>query len=501
MNFVNRLYNSFVLNSKSNAFCIDDTFYTYEELLNYIVRIRKIINRNIESNERIIGLVTNNDIETYAAIFSLWTEGKAYIPINPFTPKARNIDILKSTDVVSVLDSSKTPIRLASFNIIKTLSSYSSHDDAPFDAVPYCGNNIAYVLFTSGSTGAPKGVPICFKNLDTLIAELDIDEAYKLKPSDRCLQMYELTFDASLTALLPSLLVGACSYTVPSNAIKYFYIIKLLHRYELTVMKMVPSIIYYLRPYFSEIKAPSVRYSIFGGEKLYEDVVQEWIKCVPNSKVLNHYGPTEFTVCSGYYAYKFNKKNRSHNGVLSIGKPFKNVDYIIVDEENRELKDNQEGELCLSGNQLTQGYWNNNKLNEQAFFLHKTASGITKKFYKTGDICFRDKDGYYLYVGRKDFQLKIGGYRVELGEIEYHIKSHSSAKFKNLVVMGVKSQNNTNELVLVIESSKFDIDDLFSFLKENLVDYMIPRRTVFIDSFPYTKNGKLDRKEIRKMIR
>lgn len=500
MNFIHKLNNSFVENSESNAFCIDDRFYSYGEFLGHICRIREVICKVIKPEECFIGLVINNDIETYAAIFSLWMESKAYIPISPLAPNVRNVDILNSIGALSVLDSSEEQMSQTNLNVIHTVDKGDTCKDGISNSINYIEETIAYILFTSGSTGRPKGIPISFKNLNALITELDIDEEYKLRSSDRCLQMYDLTFDASLTALLPALLAGACLYTVPQDAIKYFHVFKLIKKYELTVLKMVPSIVHYLRPYFSEIEAPSVRFCVFGGEKLQEDLVKEWTKCIPNGEILNHYGPTEFTVCSGYYKYRRHKDNRSHNGVLSIGKPFKNVDYIIIDEANNVLDNNQEGELCLSGDQLTNGYWNNDELNHSSFFTHKTDSGIKKRFYKTGDLCFRDPQGYYMYIGRKDFQVKLGGYRVELGEIEYHARCFPPLYSKNLVVINIKNTPSVEELVLAIESDKFDVKELLGFLNARLLEYMVPKRIVFLDHFPYNKNGKLDREALRNQI-
>ena len=498
MNLIYSLHKSFELNAKRNAFCIDDKFYSYQDLLDSVIKVRKIITSNIDVIENNIGLVINDDLETYATIFGLWMEGKAYVPVNPIAPKTRNLEILNAINIKHIFDSSSK----VEYSDFKTHNvSEANTNNSTFESIKFNESNLAYVLFTSGSTGAPKGIPISFKNLNALATALDKDEEYKLKAADRCLQMYDLTFDASLTALLPALLVGACLYTVPSNVIKYFHVYKLLEKHKLTVLKMVPSIIYYLRPYFSEINAPSVRYSIFGGEKLYEDIVNDWVKCVPNSKVLNHYGPTEFTVCSNYYKYKSNKKNKSYNGVLSIGKPFKGVDCLILDEEEGIASNNQVGELCLSGNQLTSGYYKNESLNITSFFTHKTANGISKRFYKTGDLCFMDDDGDYMYVGRKDFQVKIGGYRVELGEIEYHVRNHESTKSKNTLVIDVKNTSNNDELVIVVESIQFDTKALLEYLNTKLTDYMVPKKVFFIDNFPHNKNGKIDRKALRNIIK
>ncbi|WP_298496334.1 AMP-binding protein, partial [uncultured Algibacter sp.] len=215
MNLIYKLHNSFNLNSERNAFCINDSFFTYEELLDLVIKIRHNISQNIESSEKHIGLVTNNDLETYATIFALWMEGRSYVPISPSAPIDRNEDILNLIDVKYVFDTS-VKSNYSAFKILNVCL-IKNDNNALFEPIIYNESNTAYVLFTSGSTGTPKGIPISFKNLNALIKELDLDEEYKLNSSDKCLQMYDLTFDASLTAILPALLAGACLYTVSSD--------------------------------------------------------------------------------------------------------------------------------------------------------------------------------------------------------------------------------------------------------------------------------------------
>ena len=498
MNFLNKLQDSFSKNAIKNALCINDEFYTYKDLSDCVLNIRRFIQKRINPNEKLIGLVANDDLETYATIFALWLESKAYIPISPTAPKERNIEILNLTESNFVFDSTVKSLYSNDFQVLNISSNYNELQNYSLKDTTYIENHIAYILFTSGSTGKPKGIPISFKNLNALLVTLSNDEEYSLNNSDRCLQMYDLTFDASLTAFMPAFLAGSCSYTVPSNSIKYFHIFKLIEKHKLTVLKMVPSIVYYLRPYFSEIKADSVRYCVFGGGKLYGDILKEWMECIPNSKVYNHYGPTECTVCSTYYTYKSDNKNKLHNGVLSIGKTLAGIDFLIVNDENKEVKTNEKGELCLSGDQLTEGYWKNEKLNDVVFFNKKSENGLLKRFYKTGDLCFEDRDGYIMYVERKDFQVKIRGYRVELGEIEYHIKSMITKN--NLVVIDINNTNGNNEIALVIESEKFDTTNLFNYLQSKLPNYMIPTQTHFLNQLPHNNNGKLDRKQLRELI-
>ena len=132
--------------------------------------------------------------------------------------------------------------------------------------------------------------------------------------------------------------------------------------------------------------------------------------------------------------------------------------------------------------------------------MHIRDSREVLRFYRTGDVCFKDEDGYYMYVGRKDFQVKIGGYRVELGEIEYHARNHESINSKNVLVIDVKNFSDNDELVLVIESTKFETKGILDYLSTKLADYMVPKKVFFIDGFPHNNNGKLDRKELRRLI-
>ncbi len=491
MIFINRLYKSITKHADFNAFCINDNFYTYTELARQVSKIRSVIINSIGDSEKLIGLVTNDDIETYAAIIALWLEGKAYVPVNPIAPIERNVQVFELTKIKYVIDSSEDSL----YKEFKVIAS-KELPDVQIDLKPkeFDEEQFAYILFTSGTTGVPKGVPITFSNLNGLVTAIDSDSEFNLLSSDRCLQMFELTFDFSLVTYVLPLLSGSCIYTIPKDAIKYFYIFKLINKHKLTVLTMVPSIINYLKPYFSEIHAPEVRYCSFGGGALYSDIVSEWSNCIPNCQIFNYYGPTEYTVYSGYYAYQNSFAEKDYNGIISIGKPLTNVQYIVVDEKNIEVPCGVTGELCLGGAQLTPGYWMNQERNNQSFFEIDDM-----RYYKTGDLCFKDEEGDFMYVGRVDFQVKVRGYRVELAEIEFHAKSKSQKK-ANIVAVDIVNTLGNTELGLVIESEKFDTKEIFRYLKTKVPNYMIPTQVKFVKEFPHNINGKVDRKELRKLF-
>lgn len=491
MDFLTSLEKSISKNTFKNAFFIKDKGYTYANFTRIIHSIRTEIKKSIPETEKRIGLVTYDDIYTYASIVALWFEGKAYVPVQANAPVERNQSIWASTNTTVMLSSHKNNPYTQ-----KSICTSELHDNG-YNALPIVQPkpaDLAYILFTSGSTGKPKGVPISFENLQGLITAIDADPLFQLNEEDKCLQMFELTFDFSLVTLLPPLLAGACLYTIPSDAIKYFYIFKLMQTQGLTVLTMVPSIIHYLKPYFKEINCTSVRYCSFGGGKLYDTIASEWQDCIPNAAIFNYYGPTEFTVYSGYYPYHKTTATKSRNGIITIGKPFYGVDYILVNDQNQEVPQGLEGELCLSGVQITSGYWNDPERNSYSFFNLKK-NGEIKRFYKTGDLCIKDKEGDYLYVGRSDFQVKIRGYRVELGEIEHHVRSF--LKSEEILVLDITNELSNTEIALYIKETPFNTNALEKHLKEQLPNYMVPTKYFFIDDFPFNSNGKIDRNLLR----
>ncbi len=492
MEFVKKLQESIEKHADHNVLCISNTLYTYKDFAVEVSKIRKAIVDTTVVSDKLIGLVTNDDLQTYASIIALWLEGKAYVPVNPDTPVERNTKIFELTETKYVIDSSKASV----YNDHNVIASHSIPEtEINLEPKTISGDQLAYILFTSGTTGLPKGVPITFDNVAGLVDAIEAEPEFNLVPSDRCLQMFELTFDFSVVTYLFPLLAGSCMYTIPKGAIKYFYVFKLINEQKLTVLTMVPSIINYLRPYFPEINAPDVRYCSFGGGALHSDIAKEWSNCLPNCKIFNYYGPTEFTVYSGFYPYHKDTHQKAHNGIIAIGVPQKNTLYLVVDENNQEVPVGVTGELCLGGPQITPGYWKNEERNAQSFFT-RNENGKEVRYYKTGDLCFKDSAGDYLYVGRADFQVKIRGYRVELAEIEFHAKSKSDKKV-NMVALDIINNLGNAELGLVIESEEFDTTKIFEHMKAKMPSYMIPMHVRFVKEFPHSINGKINRKELK----
>lgn len=484
--------NSIINFRNGNAFCINERFYTYAELSDYISAIRHNLKKQ-KFNSKNIGLVVNDDIETYASIFAIWLDGYAYVPLHPQQPIDRSLEIISQAEIDLVLDSSPK----TAFNTVSVIETHGLPDESIYlEPIAAAEDALAYILFTSGSTGKPKGVMISRKNVGAFMKSfwktgVQIDE------NDRCLQCFDLTFDVSVQSYLVPLTKGACVYTIPHNQIKYSYVYGLLEDHQLTFGAMAPSMIRYLRPYFDEIDAPSMRYNILTAEASPLDLVVEWSKCIPNAEIYDFYGPTEATIYCTYH--KFNREgfNKHLNGNLSIGKAMPGLKAIVINEEHKVLGVNQKGELCISGDQLTPGYWKNPDKNQQSF-LEIEYDGTARRFYKTGDSAYFDDDGDIMLAGRLDHQVKIQGFRIELGEIEYYAREF--LKGQNAIASALKNNIGNTEIALFIEGKLDSENDLRSYLNSKMPHYMIPSKILSLINFPINTSGKIDRIKIMEMI-
>lgn len=476
-----------------NAFCINKKYYTYKEFGEYISKIRKAIINTKYDNKK-VGLVINDDIETYASIFALWLEGDCYVPLHPNWPLERCLDICEQVELDLILDSSMQT-RYKGQNVLSTCT-LTYCEDYLCAALNVSEDELAYILFTSGSTGKPKGVQLMRKNVGAFM-----DSFWKtgivITEEDRCLQCFDLSFDVSVQSYLASLTRGACCYTVPYGKIKYIYAISLIEDEKITFGAMAPSILRYLKPYFDELDAKSLKTCILTAEACPKILMEDWYKCATNTEIYDFYGPTECTIYCTYYKLTKGGENKSLNGIISIGKPLANCVGLILDEHGNVLPTGEKGELCIAGDQVTKGYWKNPEKNESSFF-YKEVDGKNLRFYHTGDLCYKDADGDIMYSGRLDHQAKIQGFRVEMGEIEFHAREFLGGT--NVVCLAFDNKDGLTEIAMFIEKEQFEPSDMLAYMKTKMPVYMIPTKLYWVPVFQLNANDKVDKNILKSMI-
>ena len=467
--------------------CINGCYCTYKQLAERVAVVQQTLIQQSGSLDR-IGIVLSDTVDTYAAIIAILLLGKTYVPLHPGHPGERIQQIVSQASLEVVLAASATPqlahIACVDMSFLPSVSSTPVLSDGDFS------NAFAYILFTSGSTGIPKGTPITYDNIDSFATGF-YAIGYQLTPQDRCLQMFDLTFDLSVVSYLMPLCAGACVYTLPDKGMKFTNVYSVLEEHNITFALMVPSILSFLRQYFSEIHLPQLRYSLFCGEALSADLVTEWQKCVPNATIDNVYGPTEATIFCTWYRKDTTGTVGATNGVVWIGKPMLGVNTIVADDEGNLVSTGEKGELCLAGNQVTPGYIDNEK-NKTAFF---TLNG--ERYYRTGDLVLLHSDGNYIYCGRSDHQVKIQGFRIELAEIEHHARTAFGC---HAVAIVATSPQGINQIELVLETEATNKSDIAGTLKSLMPAYMLPAGIHFVKPLPLNINGKTDRKELAKLI-
>ena len=486
---INGFLQSVSLYPKNNALWINDKYYSYEELTQIVIAIYQKIPKD-KIYDR-IGIYCNDDVYTYATILAINLYGAAYVPLNNKFPIARNKKIVEQCELELILSSVESNDLIAIASNAKIIcyyfdqnkrSQFSESEISHFIRNDKVNLSLAYILFTSGSSGEPKGVPISHSNLNHFFDFFL--KNYDFNSSDKFLQVYELTFDVSVFSFFMPLLVGACCYVVPNDEIKFVKILQSLKEHEITVLSMVPGILRYAEKYLDEVKFDHLRYSFFSGDSLFHDLAIKWKKAMPNGEIHNFYGPTETTiVCTCYHWNESRSAKESVNGIVPLGKPFDGMNTLIIDDNNIPT---EKGNLCFSGTQVISNYLNNSS--ENSFFDHKG-----ERYYKTGDIASINTNGNLLFYGRIDDQVKVNGYRVELREIEMAIEKTTN---KKCIVLCSIDEKQINKLIAFVETKYLNEQQLINDLTSLLPDYMIPHQFLLIESFPLNVNGKVDKNKL-----
>ncbi|MEI6411069.1 MAG: amino acid adenylation domain-containing protein [Bacteroidota bacterium] len=426
------------------------------------------------------------------AIMGVLKSGAAYLPIGPDLPKARTVYLLQDSQAKLLLTDAfthesaqdlKTELpKLSIENISSDLIESSPKNNPDIIGGP---EHLAYIIYTSGSTGQPKGVMIEHRSLVNFVTFAV--QVCGFESSDRVLQAAAYTFDTSVDEIFTSLVCGAALYVINKETLlSTSEFLAYLDQNQISILDQTPAILATLNK--ADLKY--VKTIITGGDAADKSDVVHYSR---KHKYLNSYGPTECTIAVSTYLAEPDRLDEINS--IPIGKPNANTEILILDENQQLVPVGIAGELCVSGVCLARGYLNNPELTAEKFRPHPFKTG--ELMYKTGDLARWMPDGNIEFLGRKDFQLKIRGNRVETGEIEQALLSHEAVQ--TCTVVGLEF-NGVKELAAYLvpkpEATLPDATILRSFLGNTLPDYMIPSYFVAMESLPMTSSGKIDSKAL-----
>jgi amino acid adenylation domain-containing protein len=490
---------------------------TYEELREAACRIAATIQNYPDYlTTPLTGVFAYRSASAFVGVLGALLAGNGYLPLNRTFPESRTkvmferagsrsliVDAKSLPQLEKVLEGAQEPVlvilpEVSDVGPLETrwpLHSFLGSDQlqpsSAWREPAVQADSLAYLLFTSGSTGVPKGVAVAQRNVRAFIEYMV--ERYKVNENDRLSQMFDMTFDLSAFDMFVAWERGAC-VCCPSQKelIKPDSFIK---NNNLSIWFSVPSTAVFMKQ-LGLLKAgsyPELRLSLFCGEPLPVSSIQAWSEAAPNSIVENLYGPTELTIACTLYRWEaLRSPAESEMGIVPIGYPYPGMRYLVVDEGLREVARGEEGELLISGPQMSLGYWNDAKKTSEAFLRPPEQTQI---YYRTGDRVRRPRgQGPLIHLGRIDSQIKVLGHRVELGEIEAAVRKHCGSDA--VVAVGWPRTSSGYGGVEVFVESRGETNGLRDALQAELPEYMVPRRFHFKDALPRNSNGKLDRKAI-----
>ena len=443
----------------------------------------------------LIPVFMDKNIDTLISFFSSIYAGCYYSLINPEFPKNRIMDIINTIKPKYIItDSSHMDLAKEYFNginivDIEDLKNYKINEEGIKKVKEkHIDIDPLYVNFTSGTTGIPKGVIISHRSVIDFIDKFTT--LFNFKEEDIIANQAPFDFDVSVKDIYSSIKMGATLVLIPKS---YFSNPTLLLDYlcnnNVTTMTWAVSALCLITTFHGlDYKVPNkVNKIIFSGEVMPIKHLNIWMEKLPNTTFVNVYGPTEITCNCTYYIIDKNKEYDK----LPIGKPFPNERVILLDENDNEITDiNKVGQICVIGTCLSLGYFNNKTQTDNAFKLNLNQTNYNETVYHTGDLAYYNEDYDLVFNGRKDFQIKYLGHRIELEEIDKAIMKCNEVIRCSCIFDEEKSK------LYAFYVGNIEKSDLRNKLKEILPVYMIPTSIIKLDELPLNKNGKIDRKKL-----
>ncbi|RIK37175.1 MAG: non-ribosomal peptide synthetase, partial [Chloroflexi bacterium] len=469
---------------------------TYNELDRRANRLACYLRTRGIGPESLVGLCLDRSPAMVVAILGIVKAGGAYLPLDPSYPPERLAFMLEDSRAALVLTSWALKDRVAAVakvDIINLEQVWSEIDIEPEEtlAVQTGPDHLLYVMYTSGSTGVPKGIGIPHRAVIRLVCNTNY---IALDESDRVAQASNSAFDAMTFELWGALLNGACLVGISQEVLlSPSELARTLRQYGITTLFLTTAL-------FNQIAQTAgsafkeMRHVLFGGEAVIPHWVAEVLTHGPPQRLLHVYGPTENTTFSTWYLVDEVPPGAT---TIPIGRSLANDAVYILDRHLNPVPVGIVGELYLSGPGLARGYFNHPALTAEKFLPNPYASEPGARMYRTGDLARFLPNGNVEFLGRTDHQVKLRGFRIELGEIEAVLGQHPAVQQAVVLLhQNIQGEKKLIAYVVPVKSSRPTVTDLYSHLQQRLPDYMIPGAFILLNELPLTPNGKLDRQAL-----
>ncbi len=468
---------------------------TYRALNKRANRLARVLREKGVKPDTIVAMIAERSPEMIIGLLAILKAGGAYLPLDPAYPGDR---------IRYTLADSGTKILLTTHALLKSVNfdgeiidlkdeRLNAWDDGNLQNINTPGD-LAYIIYTSGTTGRPKGVMLEHKNIVRLMFNERMQ--FDFNEKDVWTMFHSYCFDFSVWEMYGALLFGGRLVLVSKDtAIDTEAYLKLLKEEKVTVLNQIPTPFYSLmnKELNCGTRVLQLRYVIFGGEALKPEMLKEWIKKYPETKLVNMYGITETTV---HVTYKEIREEEINQKVSNIGKSIPTLTIYIMDKDLKLLPIGVPGELCVGGEGVGRGYLNRKELTLQKFVSNPYKGG--DRIYKSGDLARLLDNGDIEYLGRIDHQVKIRGFRIELGEIESQLLAHPSVR-EAVVAANEDANHNKYLCAYLVADTELTVSALRSHLSKVLPEYMIPSYFMQLEKMPLTSNGKLDRKHLSRL--
>ncbi len=463
-----------------------------------------------------VAILMNRCLESAIAVYGIMKAGAVFVPLDPLAPVGRISFLLRDCGikclVTTPLQKTSVLLQIAENSNLESVIGlqvnglrHSCSWDEVFSIVPdsykhvnILEQDLAYIMYTSGTTGTPKGIMHThYSGLS--YARLSVD-LYKVTPDDRVGNHAPLYFDISTFGYFTAPLAGATTVIIKDAYTKLPASLSVLIEQEkLSIWYSVPLALVQLLLHgvLEKRDLSALRWVLFGGEHFAPKYLASLMEIWPQARFSNVYGPAEVNQCTYFNL----ETSLGIDDIIPIGKVWGNTEYKILSNDDSVAAPGTAGELVIRSATMMKGYWNNPELSRKSYFRVMDAAGQEQLFYRTGDIVKQDDKGLLVLLGRKDSQVKIRGYRVELDEIEAILKMHRGVQ--DAVVITTENLAGEKELlaaVVPLPESNPEQTELLKHCRNNLPPYAIPRRILVIPYFPRTRSEKIDRRHIKELL-